>query len=769
MNKLSPATKKALKFCAVFALLSVSWILLSDNLLFYIVETGEYSHWGQTIKGFFFLVVVSGFLFLLLRRSFSSNDDALKKVEKSEARFAAFMEHLPAFAFIKDAQSRFLFVNRRYEEGFGSPVEKWIGKTIQEMVPGINDGEMIENDIAVLTTNHPTQFQETVKVFGSDRTFLVSKFPLVFGQGTAIGGICFDISEWEQAKKENQLAQEDLNISYQAIEASSNGIMICDATQPDLPISYVNPAFEKITGYEKDVILGKNPRFLAGNDLAQKGLIKISRALEERKESEAEIRNFRKDGSSFWNELKISPVQNKVGYTTHFVGIINDITQRKRDEEELKHKATHDLLTGLANRSLLEDRINQSIYYATRSQRIVAVLLLDLDRFKRINDTLGHRWGDVLLKEVGRRLSISVRECDTVARFGGDEFVIVLAEVAEMADVGTVTRKIQEKLSRPMKINHHELEIHSSVGICCYPKDAHNPENLIKKADLAMYQAKLAGGNTFRYFSPRMKTEAKEKLNIEAGLREALKNDELILHYQPKVDMQSGSVLGCEALVRWQHPQKGLIPPDHFIPVAEESGLILPLGAWVLKEACRQARTWKNTNLAPGRISINVSAAQFRQENFVQQVADILTETDVDSLMIALELTESMVLENVNTSLRIMAELKDLGLELHLDDFGTGYSNFSSLRKYKVDCLKIDRSFIDDAILDRSAAAIIQSIIAIATNLGIRSVAEGVETREQLDFLAQCGCDEYQGYFFSKPLPADEFTTLIQSFRGKGS
>jgi diguanylate cyclase (GGDEF)-like protein len=418
-------------------------------------------------------------------------------------------------------------------------------------------------------------------------------------------------------------------------------------------------------------------------------------------------------------------------------------------------------LTGLANRSLLEDRVNQSIFYASRSKRIVAVLLLDLDRFKRINDTFGHSWGDQLLKEVAGRLSQSIRDCDTVARFGGDEFVIVLAEVAEFADIGIVNKKILENLSQPVRINDHEFEVSTSIGISFYPENGQDAESLIQKADLAMFQAKQAGGNTFRYFSPEMTARAQEMISIEAGMREALKKEEFLLHYQPKVDLQSGHITGCEALVRWQHPEKGLLSPGYFIPAAEETGLILPLGKWILESACRQAKTWEISGFSSFSISVNVSARQFRQENFVEQIYDIMKKTGVEPGMISLEITESMVMEDIPNAVKIMARLKELGLGLQLDDFGTGFSNFNSLRKFQVDCLKIDSSFIADALTERSAAAVVQSIIAIAHNLGLTAVAEGVETQKQLDFLVKCKCDEFQGYLFSKPLPAEEFIQMI--------
>ncbi|NLV23745.1 MAG: EAL domain-containing protein [Deltaproteobacteria bacterium] len=759
-NSLSLGSKKALRIILAFILASVAWVLLTDTFLALHFSEIENLLWWQTAKGFFYLLVTSCFLFFILRRSFNTTHAAQERIEKSEARFVAFMENLPAYAFIKDNRHRFLFVNRMYEKGFGVPPEEWLGKTIQEMVPDIEDGQFLEYGVVDQNKGF-SQKKETVQIRGQQRVFMTSKFPIYFGQETSLGGICIDITEWEEVIKEHQAAKADLSISHQAIEASSNGIMICEAANPKLPIAYVNPAFEKITGYSKKEVVGRNPRFLAGDDRPQGGLIEVRNALTEQREADVELRNYRKDGNLFWNELRIAPVRNVDGTVTHFVGVINDITDRKRYEKELEHKATHDTLTSLPNRVLLDDRIKQNIFYADRSQKMVAVLLLDLDRFKRINDTLGHRAGDLLLREVAKRLMVSVRECDTVARFGGDEFVVVLAELAELNDIRFVIRRILKNLARPFPINDHKLEINTSIGISLFPQDGHNAETLVQRADLAMYQAKQLGGNAFCYFSPEMTAKAQDALAVEAGLREALRQGEFLLYCQPKVDICNGRITGVEALVRWRHPEKGLLPPGYFIPVAEESGLILPIGRWCLEEACRQARQWENNGVQIRQISVNVSARQFRQEAFVQQIREVFSRTGADPRMLSIEITESMVLQDMAGALKTIAQLKELGLSLQLDDFGTGYSNFNSLRQFQVEYLKIDCSFTRDALLEPRAAAIVQSIIAIARNLGIKSVAEGVETGEQLEFLARHGCDEFQGFLFSKPISPKEIVSLL--------
>jgi diguanylate cyclase (GGDEF)-like protein/PAS domain S-box-containing protein len=756
------SAKKALHIAVTYAVVAIIWILFSDSLIMYVSPEVDSLHWWQTGKGCFFVLVTSVILFFLIRRSFAVIYASQEKIKESENLFAAFMEHLPVFAFIKDRSSRFLFTNKKYEEGFGPPPEEWIGKTFEEMVPGTADNHMRQQDEQVLNENRPLQTREIVPVLGGPRIFLTSKFPIRLGDETVLGGISIDITESEKALQESKSAQAELNISHRAIESSSNGVMICEIAETgELPICYVNPAFEKITGYAKSEIQGLDPRFLEGTDTKQLGLLRVLKALRDRDSTDVEVRLYRKNGEMFWSELKIAPVQSPDEETTHFVAIITDISERKQSERDLEHKATHDSLTGLPNRSLLADRIEQAISFAGRSRRTVAVLLLDLDRFKRINDTLGHSTGDLLLTEIARRLRDAVREGDTVARFGGDEFVIVLTEIAELRDVGIVMGKVLESLCHPVELEGRELEINTSIGVSLYPKDGRDAESLIQKADLAMYQAKRAGGNTFRYFSPEMTVTARELLDLEGDLRDGLKRQEFILLYQPKVGIRASCLRGCEALVRWQHPTKGLMAPDSFIPVAEESGMILALGEWILEEACRQAKTWEGLGPPSFRISVNVSARQFREENFVPKVREIFKKTGADPYRISLELTESMVLEDIPKALTIMGQLKELGISLQLDDFGTGFSNFNSLRQFKVDYLKIDRSFINDALQEPSAAAIVQSIIAIAHNLGIVSVAEGVETQEQLEFLKKNQCDEFQGYLFSEPIPAESFAKLF--------
>jgi diguanylate cyclase (GGDEF)-like protein len=448
------------------------------------------------------------------------------------------------------------------------------------------------------------------------------------------------------------------------------------------------------------------------------------------------------------------------GGQRYILSSVENISEHKQAEEQLRHQATHDELTGLANRALLQDRLEQSIHYANRSRRLVAVLLLDLDRFKVINDSLGHGFGDELLCSVARRLEQTIREADTVARMGGDEFAILLAEVADVEDVGLVARKILEQLTQPYLIEGREVTVTASLGISIYPQDGTDAQTLQRNADVAMYRAKEEG-NSFRFYTPEMNQRVMETLELEADLRRALDRGELLLHYQPKVNLTTGRIAGAEALLRWQHPLRGLVPPARFIPLAEETGLILPIGEWVLATACAQIRAWQDQGVAAVPVAVNLSARQFRRAVLGETIQRILRECRVAPRLLELELTESMIMQDSEAAAATMQQLKALGVTLALDDFGTGYSSLNYLRRFPVDCLKIDRSFISDVATDASAAAVATSIVAIAHSLGLNALAEGVETAEQLDFLVKCGCDSLQGYYFSRPLPAPEFTALL--------
>ncbi len=456
------------------------------------------------------------------------------------------------------------------------------------------------------------------------------------------------------------------------------------------------------------------------------------------------------------------PMFDEQGVFTGYRGIGSDITDRKTAEQRIEYLAYHDALTGLPNRLLVQDRFNQALAQAERTQRKVGLIYLDLDNFKNINDTLGHAAGDEFLKEVARRLRGCVRDSDTISRQGGDEFLVVLSELSDTEVVAAIAVKIMEKLQEPMPLGGHEASSSASIGVAIAPDDGRDFDTLRKKADLAMYRSKEAGRNAWHFFDPTMDAEAGEHLLMRNGLRRALERGEFLLHYQPQYELSSGRIIGVEALIRWSHPELGLVAPGRFIGVAEESGLIVPMGDWVLRQACRQAMLWQQAGLPALTMSVNLSAIQFKRGNVEQSVERALAESGLAPALLELELTESILLQNVESVLASVRQLKQLGVKLAIDDFGTGYSSLSYLKRLDIDKLKIDQSFVRDLATDPDDAAIVRAIIQMAHSLNLQTIAEGVETEEMRCQLQSFGCDAAQGYLYSRPVPAEELERLLR-------
>jgi len=543
------------------------------------------------------------------------------------------------------------------------------------------------------------------------------------------------------------------------LEHSANEIYIFDAQT--LRFVQVSEGARTNLGYDIDELLAMTPIDIKPGMTATQFTTIIQPLRDGTQEMvEFETVHRRKDSSLYPVEvrLQLSRTENP----PVFVAIIQDITARKHAEARLVYLANYDTLTDLPNRVLLGQRLGKAIEEAEHIERLVAVLFIDLDRFKVINDTLGHDSGDELLKVVARRLSEAVRPGDTVARYGGDEFVIVLANVAHIDDVTRVVNKILGWLSPAITIGGRELFVTPSIGITLYPFDDATSDELLRNADSAMFDAKEQGGNCFRFYTAEMNARAERRLTLETGLRHALERGEFLLHYQPQVDIASGAILGAEALIRWQHPDWGLVSPAEFIPLAEETGLILPIGEWVLNEACSQARRWHDAGHVDLRIAVNLSGRQLSQKNLVDIVAATLARCAVAHGMLELEITESLLMQDLEQIAGTLEALVALGVSVSMDDFGTGYSSLSYLKRLPIDVLKIDQSFVRDISSDPDDAAIVQAIIAMAHSLGIKVMAEGVETAEQLAFLRQHRCDGMQGYYFSRPLPPEQFIMLLQ-------
>lgn len=555
-------------------------------------------------------------------------------------------------------------------------------------------------------------------------------------------------------------AEESLRLQERAIQASAHGVIITDGS-PNYNIIYVNPAFEKITGYSADEVKGKNCKFLQGDDHLQPELNKIRIALREDTEGEAVLRNYRKDGTLFWNELHVAPVPDPQGKVTHYVGIMIDVTQRKAMEDQLLHQATHDMLTNLPNRVLLNDRIQQSMLAARRSHTLTAVLFLDLDRFKIVNDSLGHEIGDKLIKEIGERLRTVTRETDTLARMGGDEFILIIPYLRTHEAIVPIAKKILSAIAKTVVIQRHHLNITASIGISFYPDDGDNATTLIKNADLAMYRAKDMGRNNMQFYTGELSQKITRRLALESDLHHAVEQKDFVLYYQPLIELKNGRVAGAEALLRWNHPKLGIIPPLEFISVAEETGLIIPLGEWIFKTACQECQVWHQLGY-PLTVSVNLSGKQFNHSNLAEHIENVLNETKLDPRYLEIELTETILLENIKKVTTILEKLKKMHIRLAIDDFGTGYSSLSYLKKLTVDTLKIDISFIRGLPDDENDCALTLAIIALAKQLRLHTVGEGVENDQQVAFLRDNNCDYGQGFFFGRPMPSVQFKEFLE-------
>jgi len=470
----------------------------------------------------------------------------------------------------------------------------------------------------------------------------------------------------------------------------------------------------------------------------------------------------RRDGFEIPIEDSVAPIHDREGAAAGAVIIFRDVSAARALAVQMTHSAEHDYLTGLPNRMLLNDRISQAIALAPRHKKHVALLFLDLDGFKHINDSLGHPVGDKLLQSIAERLVECVRASDTVSRQGGDEFVVLLSEVEHSEDAAITATRMLQAVAQPHSVGEHDLHVTTSIGVSVYPDDGLDAETLIKNADTAMYQAKENGRQSYQFFKPAMNVRAVERQFLEEGLRRSLERQEFALHYQPKIDLMTGAMTGAEALIRWTNPTRGSISPADFIPVAEDCGLILPIGAWVLREACGQARAWMDAGLPIKTIAVNVSAMEFRDDNFLENVFAILEKTDLDPRSLELEITESVLMKHAASAAAILQTLRERGIRVTVDDFGTGYSSLSYLRKFPVDSLKIDQSFVRQIGADGDDSTIVKAVIGMAQGLKLRVIAEGVETADEVAFLRACRCDEAQGYYFSRPVPAQQFATLLR-------
>jgi diguanylate cyclase (GGDEF)-like protein/PAS domain S-box-containing protein len=679
-------------------------------------------------------------------------------IAKNEVNMRAMLDNSPYLTWLKDTEGRYIKINKVFADFLRlDDVRQAEGKTDLDMQPKELAEKYRADDAEVMAKREQKRVEE-VAFDGKNTSWVEAyKTPIIDADGKVLGTVGF-AKDITLRKK----AEDELRIAAVAFE-THDAIVITDARAN---IVRVNQAFTDVTGYTQDEVLGKNPRIMSSGRQDKTFYIEMWQQLLHTGSWAGEIWDKRKNGQIYPKWLTITAVRNECRETTHYVAIFSDITARKQAEEEIRNLAFYDALTRLPNRRLFLDRFRAALTTSARRNDYGAVLFIDMDRFKILNDTLGHDFGDMLLVEVACRIKSCVREMDTVARLGGDEFVVLIEGVSHDGDeaprhVGIVAEKIREALAQPYRLKTHEHHSSPSIGISMYSGHKATVDEVLQQADMAMYQAKNAGRNAVRFFDPVMQQNVATRAELENDLHHALAFNQLRLHYQVQVDGVHRPT-GAEALLRWFHPQRGVIMPGQFIQIAEESTLILDIGGWVLDEACRQLALWaKNERTNHLTLAVNVSAKQFAQPNFVDQVARCMAAHGVAPSLLKLELTEGLVLEDMHGAIGKMHELKKLGVRLSIDDFGTGYSSLSYLKLLPLDQIKIDQSFIHGITGDGNDALLVQTIIDLAVNFRMNVIAEGVETHAQLDFLKRNDCTAYQGFLFSKPVPIEEFEELL--------
>jgi diguanylate cyclase (GGDEF)-like protein/PAS domain S-box-containing protein len=681
-----------------------------------------------------------------LRERLAEREEARREAQEGEARLRALLDSIQDMLFVLDGDGHYVFVHAVDAERLLRSPERVLGRHYREVLPPDLAEQHARAIAEVGETGRPTEFEYRLELAGESLDFLAILSPLS-GDGVLV--VVRDITD-------ARATEAQLRIAATAFETHL-GMLITDA---EGRILKVNDTFSRITGYREDEVLGRNPRMLSSGRHDAAFFTRLWHAVALHGSWQGEIWNRRKNGEVFPEWLTISAVHDAAGRLTHYVATFSDITERKAAEEQIHHLAFYDPLTGLPNRRLMLDRLEAALKDSYRSGQFGALLFIDLDQFKQVNDTLGHHVGDHLLQALAVRLDAVLRDTDTLARLGGDEFAVLLHDLGRDADaVAVVVERIAGKLlgvlQSPVRLDEGALVTTGSIGITLFQDHGVDTDAILQQADMALFQAKAAGRNALRFFDPELQARLQDRARLEADLRQALARDELRLHYQVQVDA-AGETTGVEALLRWDHPVRGRVPPGAFIPLAEENRLILPIGDWVLETACRQLVAWAVDSATAGlRVSVNVSPQQFREADFVERVLEIIMRTGAPAERLELEVTESLFVEDRDDARDKILRLRAEGLGFALDDFGTGYSSLAYLKRLPLDRLKIDQSFVLDLLDDPNSAAIVASIISLSASLDLAVVAEGVETRAQKAWLEAHGCQAFQGFLFGRPVPVE--------------
>ena len=692
---------------------------------------------------------------------FTERKQAIDALIQSEERYRTILDNTREGYFEADLSGTFTFVNDAECRDLGYTREELIGMNYKQYTDETEGKKLFEISLEVFNTGEQINgFDgEFIKKDGTKGFNQVSLSLIRNQEGQPIGfrGLSRDITERKkmeetirQSEERYRTIIEEMEEWYFETDLSGN-------------ILFFNEVFARGVGYSRDSMTGLNFRaFIKKEDSAS-----IYELYNQVFKTGQPTRNFpyefiQPDGTVISAEFSIFPKRDGAGRIVGFRGVGHDITERKLAEKRIQYLATHDALTDLPNRLMFSQLLNHTLQSSRRFKRQFALFFIDLDRFKVINDTLGHEAGDQLLQEIAKTFKRVLREIDVIARLGGDEFVILIEEVSDLSDVTGVAQRILSAAMKPIVLLGQECRITASIGISMYPKDAQDEQSLMKNADLAMYLAKEEGKNNYQFYSSKMKTQSFERLSLETNLRHALERQEFYLNYQAKLDFKTGGITGVEALLRWQNPDLGNVPPTRFIPMAEETGLIVPIGRWVLKTACAQNVAWQGQGLATVCMAVNLSVRQLMDNTLIPDIRTILKESGLAPNLLELEITESMLMQNPERVIRLLTEIKKMGVRLAIDDFGTGYSSLGQLKRFPIDTLKVDRSFIRDLSENSEDRGITEAIIAMGKTLSLTVIAEGVETEEQEAFLRSHACDEMQGYYFSKPTPPDQFGDLLR-------
>lgn len=677
----------------------------------------------------------------------------------SEGQYRLLFESNPVPMWVFDRNTlRFVAVNQAAIRQYGFTEQEFLAKTVTEIRPEEDIPELLRDIAKRALGLHECGLWRHRRKNGTMIDVEIVSHPLDFHGIQSMLVAAHDITERKRAEEAVKQAEEKFRGIFE------NAVIGIFQATPDGRLTSVNRALALMHGYD-------SPQQLMAEitDVAQQLFVDPSRMIEFAQRAlrdgivrGAEVEIYRKDGTRKWARLNLRAVSDSSGNVVLQEGTVEDITDRKTAEERINFLAYYDALTELPHRALLQDRLDYALAGARRRDEKIALLFLDLDQFKAVNNSFGHSFGDVVLKEVAQRLKRCAGDHNTVARMGGDDFLILLSSVNDAADAAIAAEQIMDAMDMPFIAQGHSISVRCSIGVSMFPEHGTDGETLMRNAEAARYSAKDLGRSNVRFFTDEMNAQAAEHLVIDRNLRLALERNEFFLMYQPQMEMATGRITGFEALIRWRHPEMGLVHPDRFISIAENNGLILPIGEWVLRTACAQARRWQDDGLAAVPVAVNVSAVQFRQDNFRAVIRKVLQETGLPPRLLELELTESLLLSNADVTLSVLQELKEMGLKLAVDDFGTGYSSFSYLRKFAVDKLKIDKSFLRDVVADCGDAAITTAIISMARTLHLKVIAEGVEDEPQMDFLRDRGCDGIQGNYFSKPVFADEAASMLQ-------